>query len=458
MNLETVKRVFFLGIGGIGMSALARYFHAKGLPVAGYDLTPSSLTADLESLGIAIHFEDSISRVPEAFRQKEHTLVVRTPAVPADHTELVYFLEQGFEVRKRAEVLGWLFNQQRGLAIAGTHGKTSVSSMTAFILHRSPVGCNAFLGGILKNLNSNLILHPESPWVVAEADEFDRSFLQLYPEVALVTWVDADHLDIYHDEKDVQDTFARFVDQTKQGGTVILKKSIALDFDLAGRSLLYYALDDEKADFFALNITCQAGRYTFDIKTPEGIIEQITMQCPGLTNVENAVAAAALSTLAGVDRTTIRTALSEFAGVQRRFDVQYQGANGVYIDDYAHHPRELDALIGSVRRLFPGQKITGIFQPHLFSRTRDFAPEFAESLSALDKLILLDIYPAREKPIQGITSEIIYRAVTLEEKQRCSKVDLLSALENEKFEVLLTIGAGDIDRLVAPIKQWMENR
>ncbi len=456
MNFESIHNVYFLGIGGIGMSSLARYFHAHGKIVAGYDLTPSPITEDLKKLGIDIHHEDIIQEIPESFTKKENTIIVRTPAVPNEHKELQYFKGKGFTILKRAEVLGLLFNEKRGIAIAGTHGKTSVSSMAAFILQQSTLKCNAFLGGILKNTNSNLIIDDSSEWAVSEADEFDRSFLHLIPEIALVTWVDSDHLDIYSSAKDIKETFEQFIGNVKEGGSVVLKNGIDLQVKVKGLSRYSYALEAKEADFYAENIRTEGARYVFDIHTPGGIVKNVCLISPGLTNVENAVAAASVAFIAGATPDEIGRALSAFQGVQRRFDIQYESGQRIYIDDYAHHPRELDAIIGSLRKLYPGKKITGVFQPHLYSRTRDFADEFALSLSELDELILLDIYPAREKPMEGVNAELIFKNVTSPAKQLCTKENLMNVLAEKEFEILLTIGAGDIDRFVEPVRKMVE--
>jgi UDP-N-acetylmuramate--alanine ligase len=457
MDFERMHNVYFLGIGGIGMSALAKYFHASGKNVAGYDLSPSSITTELEEMGIRINFEEDTNKIPNTFYNNENTLVVVTPAVPNDHKQLIFFRHRGYTIKKRAEVLGNIFNARCGIAISGTHGKTSVTSMTAYIMHKSTLGCSAFLGGIVKNINSNLIIDSQSKWVVAEADEFDRSFLQLKPEIALVTWVDSDHMDIYSSHNDIVKTFELFISQVHTSGKVILKKGIELNFDKADRQIYSYSLDSSGSDFYAFNIIDKNGKYSFDIKTPGSIIKGVTLPYPGITNVENAVAAASLAYIAGTDELTISKSLSEFEGVQRRFDIQVDKRKCIYIDDYAHHPRELDAIIGSVRKLYPGKKITGIFQPHLYTRTRDFADEFATSLSALDELILLDIYPAREKPIPGISSSTIFNGVTCE-KKLIKKQELIREIKSRDFEILITMGAGDIDRFVPEIKKLLENR
>ncbi len=458
MELNKIHNTYFIGIGGIGMSALARYFFMKGRFVAGYDLTPSPITQALEQEGIAIHFEAAVENIPKKQLDKENTLIINTPAVPDDHPELLYFQENGFAIKKRAEVLGMIFNKQKGIAIAGTHGKTSVSSMSAFILSHSEQGCSAFLGGIIKNLNTNLILNENSSWVVAEADEYDRSFLQLHPDITLVTWIDADHLDIYGTTEKVRESFTQFLEQVKPGGKIILKKAINIPFESHGEKLYTYSLNDATSDFYATNIRLKQARYTFDIVTPGETVKDVELQYPGMTNIENAVAAAAIAWTAGTEVSVIGKSLSGFEGVQRRFDIQYDSPDCIYIDDYAHHPRELDAFIGSVRKLYPDKDVTGIFQPHLYTRTRDFTSEFAQSLGLLDELILLDIYPAREKPIEGVTSKIIFDRVLLDRKNMCKKNELMEMLQSKSPEVLLTMGAGDIDRLVEPIKNLVASR
>jgi UDP-N-acetylmuramate--alanine ligase len=453
-----MHNVYFLGIGGIGMSALAKYFFASGKNVAGYDLSPSNITTELEELGMSIHFEDDTNNIPDAFYNQENTLVILTPAVPNDHKQLIFFRHRGFTIKKRAEVLGIIFNARSGIAISGTHGKTSVTSMAAFIMHKSALGCSAFLGGIVKNTNSNLLIDNKSKWVVAEADEFDRSFLQLKPEIALVTWVDSDHLDIYSSHNEIVKAFELFLSQVHSNGKIILKKGIGLHFNKESRDLYTYSLDSADSDFYAMNLKSKNGKYTFDIKTPDSLIKDVTLTYPGITNVENAVAAASLAYIAGADPLTISRSLTEFEGVERRFDIQVDNGRCIYIDDYAHHPRELDAIIGSVKKLYPGKRITGIFQPHLYTRTRDFADEFAVSLSALDELILLDIYPAREKPIPGTDSSIIFNKVNCANKILVKKQELLNELEGRSLEILITMGAGDIDRYVPQIKKLLEDR
>jgi len=458
MELKNIHNIYFLGIGGIGMSALARYFHQMGYKVSGYDLSCTSITRGLEDKGITIHYEPSVLSITGNFLKKDETLVVLTPAVPDEHPELQYFKKNDFTIMKRAEVLGMIFNQKKGIAIAGTHGKTSVTSMTAHIMSEAPLGTNAFLGGILKNTNSNLMVNESSPWVVAEADEYDRSFLQLNPNIAVITWIDSDHLDIYNTSDAIHEAFTEFAMQIKPDGKLILKKDIELILQRQDITVCTYAYSDTEADFHAADVRLNNGLYTFDINTPEGLIKDIRLQYPGLTNIENAVAAAAATWCAGVSREKIGKSLSGFLGVKRRFDIQFDNGKCIYIDDYAHHPRELDAFISSVRNLYAGRKITGVFQPHLYSRTRDFAPDFAESLSKLDEVILLDIYPARERPMRGVTSEIIFNNITVSNKELCRKGELLDLVRRKKFDVLLTMGAGDIDRFVEPIRKIIEGR
>jgi UDP-N-acetylmuramate--alanine ligase len=453
MDFAKINNVYFLGIGGIGMSALARYFHINNKVIGGYDLSSTALTSELSMQGMQIHFDDSIALIPEKFKDKSSTLIVITPAVPADHSELNYFQENNFTILKRAQVLGLIFNNKKGIAIAGTHGKTSVTTFTSFLLSESGIGCNAFLGGISKNFNSNLVLS-NSEIVVAEADEFDRSFLQLYPDLLLVTTVDSDHLDIYKDINDITNTFNTLLEQVKPGGIVILNETVKLKIP-HGLKKFTYSLDNPDTDFYASGIKVENGFYTFTLHTPDFILEDLYLEVPGKTNVENAIAALAINIVLGAKKEKLQKALPELKGVVRRFDIKYKSNSCVYIDDYAHHPRELDAVISSVREMYPNKKLTVIFQPHLFSRTRDFAIEFAESLSKADELILLDIYPAREKPLPGVTSNIVFDRVSIDKKQLCSKINLLSIVKDLNIEVLLTTGAGDIDQYVDLIKQFL---
>ena len=433
------------------MSALAKYFHALGKDVAGYDRTQTALTEELEHSEIPVHYKDETDLIPEKFMHPEETLIVYTPAVPADCKELNFFREKKFSVHKRAEVLGYITLNKKAVCIAGTHGKTTVSTMIAFLFHQSEFGCSAFLGGISKNFKSNLVLSQASDYIVAEADEFDRSFLKLHPEIAVITSVDADHLDIYGNKDEVIKSFGAFVGQVKQGGKLVMKKGIDIQAQSPDIEVFTYSLNED-TDFFAENIKLIDGKYHFDVVTPVEVIKNLSLEHPGIVNVENAVAAVAVASLAGISRHVIKTAITEFTGVKRRFDYIIRSDNLVFIDDYAHHPRELEATIRSVKKLYSGKKITGIFQPHLYSRTRDFANEFAESLSLLDELILLDIYPARELPIEGVSSEIIFEKVKIKDKYLITKNDLPGFLNNKDIEVLLTMGAGDIDQLVDPIR------
>lgn len=450
-NLDSV---YFVGIGGIGMSALARFFRSRGKEVAGYDRTSTVLTDQLAREQITIHFEDHPSRIPSVFRNPERTLVIWTPAVPETNQELKYFRKNGFRVIKRSTALGELFNAGHGIAVAGTHAKTSVSTMLACILSQSLNGCNAFLGGISKNFDSNLVIHPTSETIIAEADEYDRSFLALFPEMAVITSIDDDHMDVYGSHENLVAGFEAFVRQIREKGTLILKHGLRLAFP-DHLDVFTYALDDPQADYHVVKRKVVEGRYRFTVKTPKNIFD-VHLGVPGLLNVENAVGAIALADQAGVLMEQIIQGLQQFSGVKRRFDVQVMKENRIYIDDYAHHPEELKAFITSVREMFPGKKITGIFQPHLYSRTRDFATGFAESLSLLDELVLLEIYPAREEPIPGVSAEMIFREVDLAEKVLVSDQQLVRVLRERDPEVLLTMGAGDIDRLVEPVKSWME--
>jgi UDP-N-acetylmuramate--alanine ligase len=453
MNIKEIHNVYFLGVGGIGMSAIARYFNALGKNVAGYDKVSKPLTDELIQEGIHIHFSDDISKIPIEFKNKENTLIIYTPAVPKKHTELNYFIDQGFEIKKRSEVLGMLSQEKRCIAVAGTHGKTTITTMISHLMRQSRMGCNAFLGGISKNYKTNYLLDKESKYVVVEADEFDRSFLKLNPQKAIITAVDADHLDIYKDENDLKEAFKQFINQIHSRGKLIIKAD--LNFNIPQRKdidIYTYSLNTN-SDFKAENIRIENGLYVFDFVGICGRIDNLKLGLPGLLNVENAVAAIAMASLSGVHNDEIFNALGRFKGIQRRFDYQIYRENFVYIDDYAHHPEELKASISSAKELFKNKKITGIFQPHLYTRTRDFAEGFANSLDLLDEIILLDIYPAREEPIAGVTSKIIFDKIKNQNKTLCTKTELLEILKNKKPEVLMTLGAGDIDEFVEPIKK-----
>lgn len=448
-----MKNVYFIGIGGIGMSALARYYKFKGFEVAGYDRTPSDLTKQLEGEGISVHYEDRPDLIPA---DKDNTLVVYTPAVPSDLGEMRKVTEEGYAVLKRSRTLGEITRGQRCIAVSGTHGKTTTSTLIAHILTESGEGCSAFLGGISRNYGTNLLMS-KTETVVAEADEFDRSFLQLFPEIAIVTAVDADHLDIYGDYAHVVEAFKAFVSQVS--GTVIAKKGTPIVAADTKANLLTYHYTDTGADFCALNPKADGlGLFHYDLKWPGGIIKDIKVGAPGWVNAENSVAAAAACLVYGMEPEAIKAAIGTFEGVKRRLELHVNSPSLSYIDDYAHHPKELKSAISSIRDIFPGRKLTGIFQPHLYTRTRDFADEFAEALSGLDKLILLDIYPAREEPIPGVTSEIIFKNVTAPEKVLIKKEELMDYLSEEPLDVLATFGAGNVDRFVEPITKMLKER
>ena len=458
-NLQNIKNVYFLGIGGIGMSALARYFKFTGRNVAGYDRTPTALTKAMQAEGIDVHFEDDIRKIPSNW-DPANTLAVFTPALPDDHKELSWFREKPIGLLKRAKVLGLVCNERSGIAVAGTHGKTTVSTMVANILNKTNKGCGAFLGGISKNFGTNLLLPKvESPWIIAEADEFDRSFLHLTPLLALVTSIDADHLDIYGQKDKIVESFEKFVSQILPGGSLVVKNGVELNAEKTTAKVYSYSLKDD-TDFTTLNLNLnsEGGFYHFDIKTPDGIIADCKMNYPGLLNVENAVGAASLAFLAGAKPDEIKTGLEDYQGVIRRFDVQFKNEKYIYIDDYAHHPEELKAFISSVKELYKGRKIAGIFQPHLYSRTRDFSAEFAASLDLLDTAILIPLYPAREEPVKGVSSEIIFEKMKLEEKFLLEKDECLEQIKSDENELLLTMGAGDIDRMVKPIVESLKTK
>ncbi|HEY5590879.1 MAG TPA: UDP-N-acetylmuramate--L-alanine ligase [Paludibacter sp.] len=454
--MNKFTRYYFLGIGGIGMSALARYFHAKGFQVAGYDRTETKLTSDLQAEGIKVCFEDNIDQIPEIFTQLNNTLVVLTPAIPQNNPQLIYFKENNFTIQKRAQVLGDITRQSKGICIAGTHGKTTTSTITAHLLYQSQVTCNAFLGGISNNYNTNLLLSNESNLVVIEADEYDRSFHQLSPYMAVITSADPDHLDIYETPEAFRESFEYFTSLIRPGGVLIMRKGIDIQPQLQKGVKFYTYSMDEGGDFHAENIQTVKGEIHFDFVTPTDRINDVRLGVPARINVENSVAAMALAWLNGVTIEELRTGISSFSGIYRRFNVVYKSDKVVYMDDYAHHPSELKASISSIRNLYPNRKITGIFQPHLYSRTRDFASDFADALSKLDELILLDIYPARELPIEGVTSELIFRDVKLKNKTLCSDENLLPLLKEKQLDVLVTFGAGDIDKLVPKIKEQLK--
>jgi UDP-N-acetylmuramate--alanine ligase len=465
MNLDLYKHIYLIGIGGIGMSALARYFNAKGKNVYGYDKVKSCLCKQLENEGIRIHYNDAVENIPQAIQDANYDeiLVIYTPAIGKQNVELNFFSDKGFKLHKIAEVLGMISKQSFTIAVAGTHGKTTTSAILAHILQNAGKNPTAFLGGISKNYNTNLLLAEKGDVLILEADEYDRSFLQLQPDIAIITSVDADHLDIYKNKEDLHIAFKQFAGQIKQKGVLLVEESIAIDFPVpeAGLKLSYSALT--KADYYAENIKVIEGKMSFDMTALDiipGLIcekkqEGLELILPGVHNVSNAVAAAAAAYYLGLSCEDVFQGLSTFEGINRRFDVHINNKNLVYVDDYAHHPKEVSSTINAAKQLFPDREITVIFQPHLFSRTKDFAQDFAESLSLANQLILLDIYPARELPIVEVNAIMLLDLCTNPKKETCSKEELLKVLEQEELDVLLTLGAGDIDALVEPIKHLL---
>ena len=446
MEIKDIKAVYFVGAGGIGMSAIARYFLNKKLVVAGYDKTPSNLTHELEKEGMLIHYEENVDLIPEACKDAKTTLVVYTPAIPAEHKELVFFHENNFTIEKRAQVLGTLTRTHKGLCVAGTHGKTSTSTMCAHIMHQSHVDCNAFLGGISKNYGTNYILSDKSDYVVIEADEFDRSFHWLRPWMSVITSTDPDHLDIYGTKEAYLESFRHYTELIQPGGALIIHKNLEMKQHVQNGVKIYEYSQDE-GDFHAENVRKGDGEIVFDFVSPKGTIKDVKLGVPVDINIENAVAAMAVCQLVGVPDDVMRNAVGTFLGPKRRFEfwLKESGKNGkVIIDDYAHHPDELKASIRSVKDLYPNRRLTVVFQPHLYTRTRDFAPQFAEALSLADDVLLLDIYPARELPIPGVTSEIILKDIKCKNKALCNKNSLVETIKNYNFDVLLTVGAGDI--------------
>lgn len=445
---------YFLGIGGIGMSAIARYFKHAGFNVSGYDRTPSSLTAELEAEGISVHYDDDINAVPKDIA---HTFVIYTPAIPQDLGEYRYILEKGYPICKRSRALGEIARGQECLAVAGTHGKTTSSTLLAHILSSSGEGCSAFLGGISKNYGTNLLLS-RNKVLVAEADEFDRSFLQLFPHVAVITAADADHLDIYGTHEKVVEAFGEFASQIEGDGALVLKYGVEIPLDKVKAQVYRYAYDTP-CDFYASDILkLEGGYFDFTLNHPKGRIEHCRVGIPGWVNVENAVAASSVALLHGTDPEKVRKALASFSGVKRRFDIRLNTPEIAYIDDYAHHPNELKASISSIRNIFPGRKILGIFQPHLYTRTRDFADEFAEALSGLDSLIMLPVYPAREQPIPGVCSEMILDKVTIGDKVIVQKEDLMKTIAERDIDCIGTFGAGDVDRFIPLIEEYVRKQ
>lgn len=447
---EKIKQVWLIGIGGIGMSALARYFHHRGIPVAGYDRTPSLVTDALKEEGVEVFFDGDPELIAPIYRSKEDTLVIYTPAVEASQRQLTWFRERHFDVLKRAQVLGLISSNAKSICIAGTHGKTTISTMVAHLFKQSSIGCTAFLGGISKNYSTNFLWNETSPFVVLEADEFDRSFLWLNPQSALISSTDADHLDIYGDKQKVEAAFSDFAHRVSGDGFLLLKEGVTIRAGLQQEVKIFtYSLQSPQTDFYAQAIKLEEGFYSFDLMTPQGLVKNLTLGVPGLLNIENAVGGIALALLNGVKADEIRTALPAFEGIARRFDIHVCSAQLIYIDDYAHHPQEIRATLESVRAMYPAFKVTGIFQPHLYSRTRDFAEEFSSALSMLDELILMDIYPAREYPIPGVDAQLIGAQIENIPVGYASKENLIQQLETSAAQqIFITMGAGDIDRLV----------
>lgn len=451
MDVNAIKAVYFIGAGGIGMSALVRYFLSKGKKVGGYDRTPSELTEKLIKEGALIHYEDNICSIPADFKAKESTLIVYTPAIPASHTEFTWFRNNGFTIQKRSQVLGMLTHSGKGLCVAGTHGKTTTSTMAAHLLHQSHVECNAFLGGISKNYGTNLLLSDKSEYVVIEADEFDRSFHWLTPFATVITATDADHLDIYGTKEAYLESFRHYTSLIQAGGALIMREGIELDPQLQ-EGVTLYTYSRQSGDFHAENVRIGNGEIYFDYLSPLGNIKDIQLGVPVAINIENGIAAMALAQLSGVDNDEIKQAMATFRGVDRRFDFKIKNDKVVFLSDYAHHPEEIKQSILSMRALYNDKKLTAVFQPHLYTRTRDFYQEFADSLSLLDEVILTEIYPARELPIEGVSSQLIYDHLRPGiEKCICRKEDIIQVLKEKKIEVLITLGAGDIDNYVPQI-------
>jgi len=465
MNLDLYKHIYLIGVGGIGMSALARYFNSKGKMVSGYDKVKSELCIELETEGINIHYSDDVHEIPEPIKNAgfNDILVIYTPAISSENKVLSFFTNKGFKVYKRAEVLGMISKQSFTIAVAGTHGKTTTSTILAHILKQAGKESTAFLGGISRNYNTNLLLADKGNILIVEADEYDRSFLQLHADIAIITSVDADHLDVYENKEDLEKAFVQFATQIKQKGLLLVEESVSIDFPVPedGAKLTYSAT--KNADYYAENIKVKDGKMNFDLKAldimPGMSYEQkqegLEFILPGIHNVSNSIAASAVSCYLGLGCKDIASGLATFKGINRRFDVHLSTSKIAYVDDYAHHPEEVSATIGAAKQLFPQRDLTVVFQPHLFSRTQDFANEFASSLVGANDLILLDIYPAREKPITGVDSQMLLDLCTNPIKEVCSKEELLAVLKNKELDVLLTLGAGDIGTLVEPIKHLL---
>jgi UDP-N-acetylmuramate--alanine ligase len=462
MSLEKYHNVYFLGIGGIGMSALARWFMKSKLQVSGYDRTSTVLTDELEREGMLIHFDDAVANIPkQVIDNKEKTLVIFTPAIPKDHKEYNYLKDQGYTIMKRSEVLGLITKSYKTIGVAGTHGKTTTSSMVAHILKSAKKDMVAFLGGITTNYESNLVMEGDvnaNTLVVVEADEFDRSFLRLFPEIAIVTSADADHLDIYGDHESMLTSFRDYVKQIKNGGSLIIHESIEEKIASGVTHVTKHIYSMSRGQFFAGNITAHSGFFEFDLCGFGSQVERIRLGVPGFHNVENAIAASVAAHQSGVSIKEIKEALASFQGVKRRFEFVVKGNKVIFVDDYAHHPTEIEAFLKSMKSMYPRRKLTVIFQPHLFTRTRDFADGFSKSLSIADELVLMDIYPARELPIPGVDSDMIFKDITSKVKIRCGKNDLMEKLNTMDIDVLATVGAGDIDTFVQPIKKMLTEK
>lgn len=453
MDLKDIKQLYFIGVGGIGMSAIARYFKKQGYEVSGYDRTVSQLIEQLRNEGIDVSLEDRGNLIGNSL-PKEDTLVVYTPAIPISHKELQFFKKNGYKLLKRAEILGAITQHKKGLAVAGTHGKTTTSTLLAHVLQQHPTGCNAFLGGISTNYNSNLILDKKSPWVVIEADEFDRSFHHLHPFASIVTSTDADHLDIYKDHDSLCQAFEEYTNLINPEGVLIHHHEVSLNSKC--RQISYGVTSKTKqVDYKGTNIRVENGTFMMDVTTPTSVLKGVVLGCPGIHNAENALAVLILADFMGLNEVQIRKGLATFRGVKRRFEYHIKQQDLIYIDDYAHHPTAIKSLINSIRLIHPDLEITGIFQPHLFSRTKDFMDEFALELSRLDEVVLLPIYPAREMPIEGITSEVLLRKITNSRKTILTPKEVLTQVSKLKKGVVLTIGAGDIDQLIMPIKKQL---
>ncbi len=458
MELKKIKAVYFIGAGGIGMSAIARYYISRGLVVAGYDKTPSDLTRQLEKEGMLIHYTEDVAEIPQACKDSKSCLVVYTPAIPADHKELLYFQEQGFEIEKRAQVLGRLTADLKGLCVAGTHGKTTTSTMCAHIMHQSHADCNAFLGGISKNYGTNYILAPKSEHVVIEADEFDRSFHWLRPYMSVITSTDPDHLDIYGTKEAYLESFRHYTTLIQPGGALIIHKDLEMRADVQDGVRVYEYSRDE-GDFHAENIKIGGGAISFDFISPIEDVRNIELGQPIPVNIENGIAAMAMAQLSGCNAEELRYGMKTFKGVDRRFDFKINDSRHVLLSDYAHHPKEIRRSAESIKQIFSGRKVTAIFQPHLYTRTRDFYKDFAESLSLLDEVILCDIYPAREKPIEGVTSKLIYDSLAPGvEKSMIKVTDVPELVRQRDFDVLVILGAGDLDNYVPQIEAAIKEK